>query len=175
MAAYMVVKSFNHGLLEALRSQGVTHVGVITEHPRIIRPIIRRNSAELGDAARKQPQKRHGKTGRFTPYAKKPSQYLIRKAERAKRLLEEYPEVDVVTAEDDRVCELCQDIADNGPYDIDTAQSLIPSHPWCRCTFSPVGIRSSSRDALDYDPNEPRDPHGRWAASRSRARSASTR
>ena len=175
MAAYMVVKSFNHGLLEALRSQGVTHVGVITEHPRIIRPIIRRNSAELGDAARKQPQKRHGKTGRFTPYAKKPSQYLIRKAERAKRLLEEYPEVDVVTAEDDRVCELCQDIADNGPYDIDTAQSLIPSHPWCRCTFSPVGIRSSSRDALDYDPNEPRDPHGRWAAAEGAAQTSVAR
>lgn len=47
-------------------------------------------------------------------------------------------EVDVLTAGDDDVCEECQDISDEGPYDIDEADSLIPAHPFCRCAFVPA-------------------------------------
>jgi predicted ABC-type ATPase len=70
-------------------------------------------------------------------------------------------EVEVATAEDDRVCEACQDIADNGPYPIDEAMDLIPNHPGCRCSFT-----AASEGSLfeDYDPSEPRDPHGRWTS-----------
>jgi hypothetical protein len=46
--------------------------------------------------------------------------------------------VNVLTAGDDLVCEDCEDIAGDGPYDIDVAESLIPAHPNCRCSFTPA-------------------------------------
>jgi hypothetical protein len=45
----------------------------------------------------------------------------------------------VLTAGDDRVCQNCQDIAEDGPYEIDEARGLIPAHPNCRCAFVPWG------------------------------------
>jgi hypothetical protein len=47
--------------------------------------------------------------------------------------------VNILTAGDDKVCEECQDIAADGPYDLDTARGLIPAHPNCRCAFIPFG------------------------------------
>lgn len=46
--------------------------------------------------------------------------------------------VNVLTSGDDRVCDDCDSIAAEGPYDIETAQGLIPSHPNCRCAFVPA-------------------------------------
>jgi hypothetical protein len=60
---------------------------------------------------------------------KEPSASTIGRIEKAQRVVEELGEVDVLTAGDDDVCEECQDISDSGPYDIDTAESLIPAHP----------------------------------------------
>jgi len=55
-------------------------------------------------------------------------------------LKEDEPElVNVLTAGDDRVCQDCEDIAEGGPYEIDEARDLIPSHPNCRCAFVPFG------------------------------------
>jgi hypothetical protein len=47
--------------------------------------------------------------------------------------------VNVLTAGDDDVCQDCEDIAAEGPYDIDEARDLIPAHPNCRCAFVPFG------------------------------------
>jgi hypothetical protein len=58
--------------------------------------------------------------------------------------------VNVLTSGDDRVCDDCNDIAAEGPYDIDTAQGLIPSHPNCRCAFVPF-------DDSRYAPIEEQD------------------
>ena len=124
---HMVVKTFAASTLESFRAAGHTHVGTIAETlPH----------THVGDAARKTPQKRHGKTGKFVAYAKPSSAKNQRKAERAYQLLqEETPEVDVMTAEDDLVCVICERISDNGPYEIDHALELIPAHPNCRCVF----------------------------------------
>lgn len=46
--------------------------------------------------------------------------------------------VSVLTAEDDRVCPVCEEIAADGPYYIDEAEALIPAHPRCRCAFAPA-------------------------------------
>lgn len=46
--------------------------------------------------------------------------------------------VNVITAEDDRVCPECEEIAADGPYYIDEAEHLIPAHPRCRCAFVPA-------------------------------------
>jgi len=56
-------------------------------------------------------------------------------------------EVDVITAGDDNVCPVCEDISEEGPYPIDVAEGLIPAHPWCRCAFAPAG--KYELDAID--------------------------
>jgi len=50
----------------------------------------------------------------------------------------EEEDVQVQTAEDALVCQTCEDIAANGPYDIATARDLIPAHIHCRCVFVPA-------------------------------------
>jgi hypothetical protein len=75
----------------------------------------------------------------------------------------------VLTAGDEDVCQQCQDIADEGPYDINEAEALIPAHPWCRCAFVPTSDR---RYARDFDPDEARDPHGRWTAAAEEAQAS---
>lgn len=47
--------------------------------------------------------------------------------------------VSILTAGDDFVCDDCDGIANDGPYDLDTARTLIPAHPNCRCAFVPYG------------------------------------
>jgi hypothetical protein len=54
---------------------------------------------------------------------------LIGKAGKAKAKLEELDTVNVLTAGDDNVCSTCEDISEEGPYDINEAQELIPAHP----------------------------------------------
>jgi ADP-ribosyltransferase exoenzyme len=74
-------------------------------------------------------------------------------------------DVEVITAGDNDVCIVCEDISNEGPYDLDTAEGLIPAHPWCRCAFVPVSDKRFAKvekDALDYSPDQPRDPDGKW-------------
>jgi hypothetical protein len=35
-------------------------------------------------------------------------------------------------------CLICQEISDDGPYDLDTAEGLIPAHLNCRCSYIPA-------------------------------------
>ena len=65
----------------------------------------------------------------------------------------------MLTAGDDRVCDVCDGISENGPYTINEARGLIPAHPNCRSVFVAAG---TMQDA--FDPNEPRDEQGRWSA-----------
>ena len=46
--------------------------------------------------------------------------------------------LNVQTAGDDRVCIVCEEISEEGPYTLAEAQGLIPAHPNCRCTFVPA-------------------------------------
>jgi SPP1 gp7 family putative phage head morphogenesis protein len=45
------------------------------------------------------------------------------------------------TADDDAVCDDCQDAADESPYTIDEARGMIPLHPNCRCAWIPMPIQ----------------------------------
>jgi hypothetical protein len=60
--------------------------------------------------------------------------HLVRDARRSVNL----SEVEVLTAGDELVCQTCQDISDDGPYDLETAEGLIPAHINCRCAFIPA-------------------------------------
>jgi hypothetical protein len=59
---------------------------------------------------------------------------------------DDFEEVGVRTAGDDKVCEDCEIIAANGPYDTDDAEDLIPAHVNCRCTFYPWWDKRFKRD-----------------------------
>jgi len=93
---------------------------------------------------------------------------------------------EVLTAGDDLVCQVCEDISADGPYDLEEARGLIPAHPNCRCAFVPFfderfapverddggpqrprerlarGQFEEGDAAIDFDPDQPRDDHGRW-------------
>ena len=37
-------------------------------------------------------------------------------------------QAEIQTAGDDKVCAICQELAENGPYDLDEAEEMIPAH-----------------------------------------------
>jgi 8-oxo-dGTP pyrophosphatase MutT (NUDIX family)/GNAT superfamily N-acetyltransferase len=132
----------------------------------------------LMDAARKTAQHRHPVTGKFVSktvatrewgrnrktgrFGKAPPVHK-RRSKAAIERLKPLGEVDVLTAEDDRVCKTCLKISNNGPYTIKRAINLIPAHVNCRCCFVPVGTYTEEIHPKDgFDPNEPRDDAGRW-------------
>jgi SPP1 gp7 family putative phage head morphogenesis protein len=45
-------------------------------------------------------------------------------------------QVDILVAQDERTCPICRNL-EGGPYDINEAQLILPTHPQCRCTFVP--------------------------------------
>jgi hypothetical protein len=105
-----VVRAVNAGKLVAYKDQGVKQVGVNPEWM----PVPHLHDAAKKTKKKKAPAKRRRKGSFDDPML-----------------------VNVLTAGDDKVCDDCSDIAEEGPYDIDKAQELIPSHPNCRCTFVP--------------------------------------
>lgn len=136
---YVVVRAFNSATLDQLRNLGHRVVGVVPEHVRVVstahgRTVAKDSRAELLDARRRSKR---------SPGARKLAQIL--KYEQSIRSL---GEVNVLTAGDDKVCEICEGISEDGPYDIDRAEHLIPAHPHCRCAFVPV---SDERYAGDLD------------------------
>ena len=131
VAQYMVVRAFSSATLDAFRSAGLTQVGTVAERLKV-------TPVRLRDAARNTPQARHGPTGRFRPFATAPEPEEQEAIEAGEEAVAELGEVDVLTAGDEDVCPICEDISDSGPYDIDDAEGLIPAHPNCRCAFVPT-------------------------------------
>lgn len=41
--------------------------------------------------------------------------------------------VKIVTMDDDKVCVICEEAAENGPYTLEEAQGMLPLHINCRC------------------------------------------
>ena len=67
--------------------------------------------------------------------------------------------VGILTAGDDRVCQKCEDFAEDAPYEIEEVRDVYPLHPRCRCSVYPWEDLRFKGDTLDaYDPNELRDP-----------------
>lgn len=133
---YVIMKTFGSQTLACFRAAGMTHVGLTPEH-------VCNDHGLVYDAARKTVQRRHKKTGRFIAYTKPLSKTRQIKVLRAERKLQKAAEawggeMDVMTAMDDLVCRKCNDIAEDGPYSLEEAESLIPAHPNCRCVYVPA-------------------------------------
>ena len=158
MCDVLAVKSFNWAKLSCYANAGIKRVGVQAEHlpnrphlttpdaadPRLTSPVD-----SLTEDRQKAPEE-------FT------KEELLTRPSRA-RLQREYEEelVGILTAGDDRVCELCEDFAEDSPHEIDTVLDVLPMHPRCRCAVFPWSDRRFKGDAVeDFDPNQPRDPAG---------------
>jgi hypothetical protein len=125
LASYAVVRAHAEGTLDAFQAMGVEYVGTIPERlPGKAFQDTYRDAVELAKLklkVAKPPPK---------PRTVAPRRVRARPGER--RL------VSVVTAGDDRVCPVCEEISQNGPYPITQARGLIPAHPRCRCRFMAV-------------------------------------
>lgn len=124
MVELLVVKAFGEATLDAYDAVGIAKVGLVTEKIA---------GRRMSDARRL----RTGPGSRI-PRNRTPSPSTIRRIRRVERNFEKIGKVNVETAEDDKVCQVCEDIAADGPYTINDARSLIPAHPRCRCIFVPV-------------------------------------
>lgn len=122
LANNYVVQLHNNGRMDQFRLNGIKLVGVDPENAP---------STHVHDAKKTGP-------GSRVPRSRTPSGRTIRRIRSVSRRLEALGRVDVQTAEDDKVCPICEEIADGGPYGIDEAQSLIPAHLNCRCSFVPA-------------------------------------
>lgn len=120
MVELLVVKAFGEATLDTYSAAGVSQVGLVAESR-----IKRVGDAKTGPGSR---------SSRSTT----PSRSTIGRIARVEGLLSGLGRVNVETAEDDNVCPVCEDIADEGPYTINRARQLIPAHPRCRCIFVPV-------------------------------------
>jgi hypothetical protein len=130
-----VVGAINAGKLFGYKAAGITQVGIDPEWlPR----------QHMHDA-KKAKKKTRGKARKKSPEAEileralgiERSAALEELASLVEETVQEEVLVNILTAGDDLVCEDCQDIAADGPYDIDKARDLIPAHPNCRCAFVP--------------------------------------
>jgi hypothetical protein len=158
-----VVRAVNGGKLFAYEAEGIRQVGIAPEWlPHS--PAHQRDSVASDHHGH---QGVTGLIDKRSTKAKRRARVLKNKAKRTRRsksieeqiLAAAFPEagaalavaeniieqveqqrlVNVLTAGDDRVCQDCEDIAADGPYDIDEARGLIPAHPNCRCAFIPFG------------------------------------
>jgi hypothetical protein len=127
----MAVRAHAEASLNTFKALGVARVGLVPEHLPV--PVVQ--DAKPSKAVRR-----------------------LRRIRRAERKLEKLGRVNVLTAGDDKVCPICEELSDGGPYDIDEARSLIPAHINCRCAFVPA---DDARFAVDvFNPKQPRDPKG---------------
>jgi len=127
-----VVKAVNSGKLFGYAANGVRRVGIEAEWI----PTRHFHDRDTRKAKVRKRVKRN-RERRSAVFAAKQQA----KREAAERRLESAlgtGEVGILTAGDDKVCDECDDIAANGPYDLDEARGLIPAHPNCRCAFVPA-------------------------------------
>lgn len=142
LVSVMTVKSFGDGTLDIYQEAGITEVGLIPEAANVqTAQQTAKDGTQITDARRKG-------AGSRVSRLKTPSRSTIGRIRRqeaglARKLGEK---VNIRTAGDDDVCPICEGIAEDGPYKIDTARQLIPAHPNCRCSFIPAHDRRFKND-----------------------------
>lgn len=132
----MVVKAHATATLDHFEVLGMAEVGVVPE-------TVPKKKRGIKDAAR-------GPGSRISR-EHAPSRSTIRRIRKVQEKLEKLGEVDILTAGDDDVCEICETLSDGGPWPINTARSMIPAHPNCRCAFVPY---HDGRFASVHDPDD---------------------
>lgn len=134
-----VVAAHASGTLDQFDAAGIESVGIVPEKVGSIR---------VGDAKRKV-AKRYTGPGSRIKKGSTPSKSTLQRIRKAQKKIEKLGRVNVLTAGDDRVCPVCEDISEGGPYTINKARKLIPAHPRCRCAFIPAGDRRFAAEDLN--------------------------
>lgn len=171
MVSQTVVHAHAMASLDVFDAAGVEQVGCIPEAiPTGF--LVRDARAKIVASKKKKKRVRGNVGGPGSRLTGAPSASTLRRIRAVQGRLERNQRVNVLTAGDNDVCEVCEDIADNGPYTINRARNLIPAHPHCRCVFVPTGTNDAGIVIfLDrFDPNQPRAPKGsdkggQWVAN----------
>jgi 8-oxo-dGTP pyrophosphatase MutT (NUDIX family) len=178
MSEYVIAKTHATTTLSVFRSAGVQQVGIIPERRRkqLTRDAYQQyyyqqlgidpqnpnpdgSDHHLMDAIDDAFDAHYSGPGSRVSRERTPSPSTIARIEAAQQKLEAaFPgEVDVLTAGDEFVCIICEEISENGPYTLNEAEDLIPAHGFCRCAFVPAGKYARDNVVLpyyyDYDPN----------------------
>jgi hypothetical protein len=150
LADVLVVGAFNDAKLRAYIAAGIKRVGVHAE------VLPHQHSVRIDAADRKT--------------AIAAAEELAEEVEEI--IAEEEQLVGILTAGDNKVCQLCEDWAEDAPYEIEEVLDVYPLHPRCRCAVYPWEDLRYKGDAFfgDYDPEEPRvakgsgRESGRWTS-----------
>ena len=127
-----VVRAVNAGKLFGYERNGIKRVGIQPEWVPQHNLFLDRESREARQRRKGHKQRREAKSPR--------TQQRIEQAERRLEAAFAGLAVGILTAEDDKVCDECEEIASEGPYNLDEARDLIPAHPNCRCAFVPFDV-----------------------------------
>lgn len=150
------VRAFSDGLLSHLppatiaRSirQAIDAIGVVRSRATVQTIIVRANGEAALDLFQLAGLKQVSILPETMPSPGR--MHAIRDATKARRTAAKRKRpralVEVLTAGDDLVCQICEDIAAEGPYTIQEARGLIPAHPNCRCAFVPFGDERFAHD-----------------------------
>lgn len=141
------VRAFSDGLLSHLPPatiartlrKDVASVGIVRSRATVQTVIVRANGEAALDAFQMAGIERVGILPETLPSPGRVHAIrdAARKVRRTRRRGARSELVEVLTAGDDDVCIVCQDIAEAGPYALADARGLIPAHPNCRCAFVP--------------------------------------
>lgn len=143
LVEFIVVKAFGEGTLDVFASTGIEQVGLVPEG--FARDALRDAKRKRRTTKSKAVRPNQGPGSRISR-TQTPSRSTIQRIRRAQTKLEKLGQVYVRTAGDKKVCPTCEGIAEEGPYSINTARSLIPAHPRCRCVFVPANDKRFARD-----------------------------
>jgi thioredoxin reductase len=148
MCDVLAIKAYNEAKLNTYQAAGVRRVGIHAESlPHQHR--FHADSVPLDDAEGLLP-------------AIETIVGVIKTLEGIEKIVAEEEElVGILTAGDDRVCQLCEDYAEDAPYEIEEVRDVYPLHPRCRCAVYPwEDLRYKGDSIEDFDPSQPRDPAG---------------
>lgn len=145
MADVLAVKAYNEAKLSCYAAAGIRRVGV---HAETLPMEYHAHDALTVDRKRVQEELTEEEE------LEKPSRAQLQR-------MYENQLVGVLTAGDNKVCQECEDFAEDAPYEIDEVLDVLPLHPRCRCAVYPwEDLRYRGDSIEDFDPSQPRDPAG---------------
>jgi hypothetical protein len=141
MIELLVVRAHAEASLDIYEAAGLATVGLVPESRAQAKVVTDEKAQSKAQGATQTADAKRSKgPGSRVSRKSVPSSRTIRRIRAAElRVAQALGEnVNVRTAGDNDVCPVCEGIAEDGPYSINTARALIPAHPHCRCLFVPA-------------------------------------
>ena len=151
MCDVLSIKAYNEAKLSSYVASGIRRVGIQAESL----PGGRHSHIDAADAAERPAVHELESAGHLVTG-------VVEELEKLEAQAEEEQLVGILTAGDDKVCQLCEDWAEDSPYEIEEVRDVYPLHPRCRCAVYPWEDLRFKGDSFEdkYNPDQPRDPAG---------------